>query len=128
MSATKNEREHFRQSRDEKVVFQIFTSAHGTLPPGTVVRCSTKDISARGIRIQLDRPLSEGSMLELGVEISDRPGIIFLAGEVKWCKALADSKRSQAGLEIKERESDDFGLWQGELGRWSLYSCDFEQA
>ena len=125
MSAMKNEREHLREPRDEKVVFQIFTSAHGTLPPGTVVRCSTKDISARGIRLQLDRPLSEGSMLELGVEISDRPGIFFLAGEVKWCRAFTGSKRSQAGLEIKERESDDFGLWQGELERWSLCSSDF---
>ena len=127
MSATKNEREHFRQPRDEKVVFQITSSAHGTLPPGTVVCCSTKDISPRGIRIQLERPLSEGSFLELGVKISNRPGVFFLTGEVKWCKALDESKRNLVGLELKEQQSDDFRLWQGVLNRWSLVKCDFER-
>ncbi len=127
MCTTKNEREHIRQSRVDKVVFQIFSSAHDTLPSGTVVRCSTKDVSPRGISFKLDRPLSEGSLLELGVEILDRPGIIFLVGEVKWCKALDESERNLVGVELKERQTNDFKLWQGEFDNWSLFNCDFER-
>ncbi len=127
MCTTKNEREHIRQPRVDRVVFQIFLSAHDTLPPGTVVRCSTKDVSPRGISFELDRPLSEGSLLELGVEILNRPGIIFLAGEVKWCKVLDESERNLVGVELKERQSDSFKLWQGEFDKWSLFNCDFER-
>jgi hypothetical protein len=126
MSEIDDEREHVRQPRDERVVLQVTTSPHGTLPPGTVVRCSTKDISPRGIRIQLDRPLSEGCLLELGVEVLDQPGMVFLAGEVKWCKVLDESKRNLVGVELTERPFDDFKQWQEVLNRWSLFNCDFE--
>jgi hypothetical protein len=127
MSTTKDEREHVRKPRDERVVFQIISSTHDTLPPGAVVWCSTKDISPRGIRIQLDRPLSEGCLLELGVEFLNHPGIIFLAGEVKWCKALGESKRNLVGVELKKRQSDNFKPWQRILDKWSLFNCDFER-
>ena len=128
MSTTKNEREHVRKPRDEKVVFQITSSAHDTLPPGTVVRCSTRDISPQGLRIQLDRPLSKGSQLELSVEVLGLPGIFFLAGEVKWCKVLDESKRNLVGVELRERQSDDLKLWRGLINRWSLLNYDFERA
>ena len=127
MSEIGNERNHIRQACDERVVFQIITSAHGTLPPGTVVRCSTEDISPRGLRIQLDRPISEGSQLELGVELSNRPGVFFLAGEVRWCRVIEGTKRNLVGVEFKDRHSDDFKLWRGVLDKWSPISCDFER-
>ena len=126
MSTNNDERKHIRQLRDERVVFQITSSAHGTLPPGSVVRCRTKDVSPRGMGIQLDRPLSAGSLLELGVEISDQPGIFFLAGEVRWCKALDNSRHHRVGLGFNEEQSDDFDQWQGILNGWSLVKCGVE--
>jgi hypothetical protein len=125
MSTMKDGRRHVRQRRDERVVVQIVSSTHGTLPPGTVVRCSTKDVSSQGIRIQLNQPLSEGCLLELCVEFLNHPGIIFLAGEVKWCKALDESTRNLIGVELKERPTDNFKLWQGVLDKWSPFNCDF---
>ncbi len=125
MSTTKDGRRHVRQPRDERVVLQIVSSTHDTLPQGTVVRCSTKDVSPQGIKIQLDRQLPEGCLLELCVEFLNHPGIIFLAGEVKWCKALDESKRNLIGVELKERQTDNFNLWQGVLDKWSPFNCDF---
>ncbi len=125
MSTMKDGRQHVRQRRDERVVVQIVSSTHGTLPPGTVVRCSTKDVSPQGIRIQLNHPLSEGCLLELCVEFLNHPGIIFLAGEVKWCKALDESTRNLIGVELRERPTDNFKLWQGVLDKWSPVNCDF---
>ncbi len=125
MSTMKDGRQHVRQRRDERVVVQIVSSTHGTLPPGTVVRCSTKDVSPQGIRIQLNHPLSEGCLLELCVEFLNHPGIIFLAGEVKWCKALGESTRNLIGVELRERPTDNFKLWQGVLDKWSPVNCDF---
>jgi hypothetical protein len=121
-----DEREHIRQAREEKIVFQITSSAHDTLPPGTVVRCSTENISRRGLRVQLDRPLSKGSQVELGVEIPNRAGVFFLTGEVKWCKSFDGRMRNHVGVEITEQQSDDFILWQGIFEMWSPICCDFE--
>ncbi len=113
MSTGKDRRKHVRQARDERVIVQIVSSTRDTLPPGTVVRCSTKDVSTRGIRIQLERQLPEGFLVELWIEISNHhAGKFFLAGEVKWCQELDDGKRYLTGIELKEGETEDFKLWQ----------------
>ena len=112
MCMMKDRRRHVRQRRDERVVLEFVSSTHDRLPAGTVVRCSTKDVSPQGVRIQLDRQLPEGFLLKLCVEIPDHRATLFLAGEVKWCRAVAEAKRSLIGVELKERQTDDFKLWQ----------------
>ncbi len=112
MSTTKERRQHVRQPRDERVVVQIVSSTRDTLPPGTVVRCSTKDVSSQGIRIQLEQQLPEGFQLELWIEISNHPSKFFLAGEVKWCEELDEGKRYLVGVELKAGDTDDFKQWQ----------------
>ena len=116
MSTTKDRRQHVRHPRDERVVVQIISSHRDTLPPGTVVRCSTKDVSSQGIRIQLEQQLPEGFLLELWIEISNHTNKFFLAGEVIWCQELDGSKRYLVGVELKEGETEDFKLWQDVLG------------
>jgi Tfp pilus assembly protein PilZ len=113
---TEDRRQHTRQARDERVVVQIVSSTRDTLPPGTVVRCSTKDVSAQGLRIQLDQPVPEGFQLELWVEFSNHPTKFYLAGEVKWCQVLDESKRYLVGIELKEGETEDFKLWREVVG------------
>ncbi len=112
MSKNQDRRQHSRQSRDERVVVQIVSSTRDTLPPGTVVRCSTKDVSANGLRIQLDQPVPEGFLLELWVEVSSHPTKFYLAGEVKWCQELDEGKRYLVGVELKETDTEDFKQWQ----------------
>jgi len=116
MSKSKDRRQHIRQPRDERVVIQVASSTRDTLPPGTVVRCSTRDVSTRGIRIQLDQQVPEGYLLELWIEISNHPGKFFLAGEVKWCQERDEGKRYLVGVELKQDETEDFKLWQEVLG------------
>ncbi len=112
MSTGKDRRQHVRQARDERVIVQIVSSTRDTLPPGTVVRCSTKDVSTRGIRIQLERQLPEGFLVELWIEISNHAGKFLLAGEVIWCQELDECKRYLIGIELKDGETEDFKLWQ----------------
>ena len=117
MSKSKNRRQHVRQPRDERVVVQIVSSTCETLPPGTVVRCSTKDISPEGIRIQLGQQLPDGFLLELWIEISNHPNKFFLTGEVKWCREIDEGKRYLVGVALKEGRAEDFKLWQEVLGK-----------
>ena len=116
MSKSRDRRQHVRQSRDERVVVQIASSTHDTLPPGLVLRCSTKDVSPEGIRIYLDQRVPEGFLLELWVEISDCSSKFFLAGEVKWCQEIDDSDRYMVGIQLEEGATEDFKLWQEALG------------
>lgn len=113
MSEGKDRRRHARQPRDERVVVQIVSSTRDTLPPGTVVRCSTRDVSPKGLRIQLDREVQKGFRLELWVEISDHPSKFYLAGEVKWCEEVEAGKRYMVGVELSEDKTEDLMLWQG---------------
>ena len=108
MSKNQDRRQHSRQPRDERVVVQIVSSTRDTLPPGTVVRCSTKDVSANGLRIQVDQSVQEGFLLELWVEVSNHPTKFYLAGEVKWCQELDEGKRYLVGVELKETDTEDF--------------------
>ena len=112
MSNNKDRRQHSRQPRDERVVVQIVSSTRDTLPPGTVVRCSTKDVSPEGLRIQLDQPVPEGFKLELWVEISNHPSKFYLAGEVKWCQEVEEGKRYLVGVHLTEGKTEDLELWQ----------------
>ena len=116
MSNNQDRRQHSRQPRDERVVVQIVSSTHDTLPPGTVVRCSTKDVSPTGIRIQLDQEVPEGFHLELWVEVSNHPTKFYLAGEVKWCRELDQTKRYLVGVELRDADTEDFKQWQEVLG------------
>jgi hypothetical protein len=117
MGTMKDRRQQGRQRRDERVVVQYASPTHDRLLATTVVRCSTKDVSPRGVRIQLDRQLPERLLLSLCVDISNRRGNVFLAGEVKWCRELADAERSLVGIEFTERQTDDFKRWQQILER-----------
>lgn len=116
MSTPSDRRQHTRHPRDERVIVQIVSSTHDTLPPGTIVRCSTKDVSARGLKIQLDQKVPEGFHLELWVEVSNRPSKFFLSGEVKWCEVLDEATRYLVGVELHEADTKDFKLWQEALG------------
>lgn len=115
MAKGKDRRQHARQARDERVVVQIVSSTRDTLPPGTVVRCSTKDVSPQGLRIQLDQKVPEGFQLELWVEISNHPSKFYLAGEVKWCQEVEESERYLVGVELTEGKTEDLTLWQDVL-------------
>ena len=115
MSSTKDRRQSNRQPRDERVVVQIVSSTRDTLPPGTVVRCSTKDVSPEGLRIQLDQQVPEGFELELWVEISNHPSKFYLAGEVKWCQELEAGKRYLVGVSLSHGKTEDLEQWQALL-------------
>jgi hypothetical protein len=117
MSSNKDRRQSSRQPRDERVVVQIVSSTRDTLPPGTVVRCSTKDVSPEGLRIQLDQQVPEGFELELWVEISNHPSKFYLAGEVKWCQELEAGKRYLVGVSLSKGKTEDLELWQSLLDR-----------
>lgn len=117
MSKGKDRRQHARQARDERVVVQIVSSTRDTLPPGTVVRCSTKDVSPQGLRILLDQKVPEGFQLELWVEISNHPSKFYLAGEVKWCREVEESERYLVGVELTEGKTEDLNLWQDVLAQ-----------
>jgi hypothetical protein len=116
MSKNSNRRRHARQLRDERVVVQVASSTRDTLPPGSIVRCSTKDVSASGMRLQVNQRVPEGSTLELWVEASNHPTKFYLCGEVKWCRELDETERYLIGIELKDGETEDFNQWREALG------------
>ena len=116
MSKNSDRRQHARQLRDERVVVQVSSSTVETLPAGSIVRCSTKDVSATGMRLQLNQSVPDGCLLELWVEISNHPTKFYLCGEVRWCRELGEEKRHLIGIELKDGETEDLKQWREALG------------
>lgn len=116
MSTKSDRRQHARQLRDERVVVQVASSTRDTLPPGSIVRCSTKDVSATGMRLQLNQRVPDGCLLELWVEVSNHPTKFYLCGEVRWCREIDEAKRYLIGVELKDGETEDFKQWREALG------------
>lgn len=109
-------RRHQRLPRDGKVVVQIVNSSQDSIPEGTVVKCEPKDVSASGLRIQLDRAVAEGCRLELWVAISGISPKFYLAGEVKWCREMEGSTeadiRHLLGVELSGEPAHDLTQWR----------------
>lgn len=109
-------RRHPRLPREGKVVVQIENSTEDTILPGTTVKCEPKDVSAKGLRLELKQAVAEGCQIELWVGISGVSPKFYLAGEVKWCREMEDSTeddpRHLVGIELSDTPAHDLPQWQ----------------
>ncbi|MDX1434337.1 MAG: PilZ domain-containing protein [Gammaproteobacteria bacterium] len=114
--ANPERRQHPRLPREGKVVVQIENSTENTIKPGTTVKCEPKDVSAKGLRLEVKQPVEEGCQLELWVGISGVSPKFYLAGEVKWCREMDDSTEDEPrhliGIELSETQAHDWSQWQ----------------
>ncbi len=69
------------------------------------------DVWASGIRYYCARPLPVGTLVDIWVEISSRPGKFFLSGKVRWSDANATDSHG-IGIELEEGPATDIKDWR----------------
>jgi len=80
---------------------------------GEVVKCATIDISRSGLRVRLDRELTVGAILQVGVDLDDKEDTLYLAGEVKWCGHEESGQDSWlVGFELMNARDSDIETWR----------------
>ena len=111
---TQNQREHIRLNLNCRVFLELEGGAiQGPTDPGEIVLCETLDISYGGLKVGLDRELTVGAILPIGVEISWMEQTLHLVGEVRWCRRNPEAGKAWcAGLQVLNAGDTDIAEWR----------------
>jgi Tfp pilus assembly protein PilZ len=106
-------RSHQRLSLEGTIFIELVSSGMEDDQPSEVVLCKTIDISHNGLLVWVNRELTVGAILQIGVELSGEDHTLYLTGEVKRCKrSRNNSRRWQLGLELMNATDSDIDAWR----------------
>jgi hypothetical protein len=93
----KDKRRHPRLMREETLAVRPISDPLATLQRDALY-CSTVDMSASGLQVKLDEPLSEGQLVDIWIALLDDLGTYHLDGRVNWLRET--DQGLVAGIEI----------------------------
>lgn len=95
---------------DMKIVFS--SENPGLL--GKTLSGSTVDVSATGLRIELNHIIKIDSVLDVWVTLKESRKKYFLTGNVRWCKEMEVGGFYQIGVVLRERSDTvtDLDNWR----------------
>ena len=110
---TRESRGHKRLSFEGTIFIELMCSGLGDDQPSEVVLCKTIDISRSGILVWINRELTVGAILQIGVELSHEGHTLYLAGEVKRCNCggIKNEGRWKVGFELLNATDSDIDAW-----------------
>ncbi|RDH82398.1 MAG: hypothetical protein DIZ80_08875 [endosymbiont of Galathealinum brachiosum] len=99
-----------KEALDMKIVFS--SENPGLL--GKTLCGSTIDVSATGLRIELNQQIKIDSVLDVWVTLKETKKKYFLTGNVRWCKEMDVGGYFQIGVVLRERSDTvtDLDGWQ----------------
>jgi len=104
-------RDSRRLPRKESASIQlVFPCEDGTCRP-EVATSITLDVSIRGFRLLLSKPLEAGHIYDVCVDLADEPKRFLLTGETRWCRYSKEFAGYEVGIEILEGDGTDFEVW-----------------
>jgi len=112
-----DKRLHPRVESTDRLFTQVVLSADDPNLVGTTLSCTAINLSVGGIQFRTTSPVPTGSLLDLWVDVSCRPGKFFLAGEVRWSRpAGATNVKGQEewfiGVQLKSGAATDIVDWR----------------
>lgn len=91
----------------------VFSSENPNLL-GRNICGSTVDVSATGLRIELNQQIKIDSVLDVWVTLKDNNKRYFLTGNVRWCTEMEVGGYYQVGVVLRERSDTvtDLDSWK----------------
>lgn len=105
---SKDKRRHPRLVREETLAIRPLSA--GGVPVEQPLYCSTLDMSASGMRVQLDTPMPEGTRVDIWIALLDDLGTYHLQGRINRLTQTDDGS-TVAGIELLP-ESEDLRGWE----------------
>jgi len=104
------ERYELKQALDLKIAF----SSENPNLLGKTLCGSTLDVSASGLRIELNQPIKVDSVLDVWVTLKGNTKKYFLTGNVRWIQEMEVGGYFQIGVVLRERSDTvtDFDNWK----------------
>jgi PilZ domain-containing protein len=99
-----------KEALDMKIVF----SSENPNLLGKTLCGSTIDVSASGLRIELNQQIKMDSVLDVWVTLKEGKKKYFLTGNVRWCQEMEVGGYFQVGVVLRERSDTvtDLDSWQ----------------
>ncbi|MEM8768713.1 MAG: PilZ domain-containing protein [Pseudomonadota bacterium] len=115
--AGNDQRLHPRLESDDRLFTQVVLSADDPELVGTTLSCTAVNLSVGGIQFRTSSSVPTGSLLDLWVDVSSRPGKFFLAGEVRWNRATGETDERGndqwlVGVQLKSGAATDIMDWR----------------
>ncbi len=109
-----NRRQSPRISLKEALNLKIVFSSENPNLLGKTLCGSTIDVSASGLRIELNQQIKIDSVLDVWVTLKENDKKYFLTGNVRWCRTLETGEYFQIGVVLRERSDTvtDLDSWQ----------------
>jgi len=111
--ASEEKRRFKRVASNDRLFAQIVACEKRPSLVGSTLSCSAMDVSPDGLGIRSFEYIPEGSQLDLWIDISSRPGKLFLSSDVRWITEKSDSQHSfRLGVALHEGAATDIEEWR----------------
>ncbi len=115
--STDDKRSHPRLESDDRLFSQVVLSADEPDLVGTTLSCTAINMSMGGIQFKTTQAVPVGTLLDLWVDVSSRPGKFFLAGEVRWNRPTSEydgngTELHFVGVQLKSGAATDILDWR----------------
>ncbi len=112
-----DKRIHDRLESEDRLFAQVVLSADDPDLVGTTLSCNAVNLSVGGIQFRTSAPVPSGSLLDLWVDVANRPGKFFLAGEVRWSRPSGYKTENGdtewfVGVQLKSGAATDILDWR----------------
>ena len=112
-----DKRMHPRLDSDDRLFTQVVLAADDPELVGTTLSCTAVNMSMGGIQFKTAQPVPVGTLLDLWVDVSSRPGKFFLAGEVRWSRPTIEQDENGlelhfVGVQLKSGSATDIIDWR----------------
>lgn len=105
-------RQHLRLPIESTSFIDLLSPRTGKTEPGTMITCKTMNVSRGGLQVILEKELTVGAVLKIGVNLPSAEDTLFLAGEVRWCLPSKDEQNPwMAGFQILNANDSDVDRW-----------------
>ena len=112
---SQDQRMYPRLESDDRLFTQVVLSAENPDLVGTTLSCRAINLSVGGIQFRTNSSVPPGSLLDLWVDVSSRPGKFFLAGEVRWSRPAGGHGSDDEwfiGVQLKSGAATDIIDWR----------------
>ena len=84
---------------------------------GSTLSCNAVNMSMGGIQFKTSSAVPVGTLLDLWVDVSSRPGKFFLAGEVRWSRPTGEQDENDqeiyfVGVQLRSGAATDILDWR----------------
>ena len=116
-SSTNDKRVHPRLESDDRLFTQVVLAADEPDLVGSTLSCNAGNMSMGGIQFKPSSAVPVGTLLDLWVDVSSRPGKFFLAGEVRWSRPTGEQDENDqeiyfVGVQLRSGAATDILDWR----------------